>query len=57
MTSWIIVDKATGKAVLETYSFKVASAVNRERYTVESALQYLYRVNREITAGSTKYNS
>lgn len=56
MPSWIITDKATGRAVLETYSRTVASAVNLERYRVESALEYLYRINREIREGSTQYN-
>ena len=48
MASWIIIDKATGKAVLETFNRKVASAINTERYEVVPILQYLYQLNRTI---------
>ena len=42
--SWIVVDRATGKPVLETYSKKVADAINTELYQVLTALQYLIRI-------------
>ena len=48
MASWVIVEKATGKAVLETFNRKVASAVNTKRYEVVPILQYLYKLNRTI---------
>ena len=44
--SWIIVRRDDGKAVLETYSKRVASAINRERYEVLTALEHLQRLNR-----------
>lgn len=43
--SWIITDKATGKAVMETFSPKVAAAINRERYLVQTAREYLEALN------------
>ena len=46
--SWIVTRNDTGAAVLETYSRKVADAVNRDRYTVRTALQYLAALNRSI---------
>jgi hypothetical protein len=43
--------------VLETFSRKVAEAVRQDRYRVETAAQYLGRINVEIRAGSVNYNS
>jgi hypothetical protein len=48
--SWIIVDKASGKAVFETYNAATASAVNRNSYDVLTAYDYLVRLNRQIAA-------
>ena len=44
--SWIVTRNDTGAAVLETFSRKVADAVNRDRYTVQTAAQYLAQLNR-----------
>ena len=46
--SWIVTRNDTGEAILETFSRKVADAVNRDRYTVQTALQYLVALNRSI---------
>ncbi len=46
--SWVVVSKATGEAVLETFSRAVANRVDRGRYDVLPALDYLYRLNRSI---------
>ena len=46
--SWVVVDKDTGAAVLETYSQKIADAINRERYSVHTALEYLQNLNAKI---------
>ena len=43
--SWIIVSRATGKPVLETFERRIALAVNQERYEVLTALQWLSRLN------------
>lgn len=45
--SWIIVNRATGQAVLETYQQSVAEKVNQSKYEVLTALQYLVRFNKE----------
>ena len=47
-TSWVIVRRATGKAVFETYSRDVANAVNREAYAVIPIMKYLGNLNRRI---------
>jgi len=49
-TSWIIVDKQTGKAVMETFKQATADAINREKFDVVSALEYLYALNAAIKA-------
>jgi hypothetical protein len=46
--SWVVVDKATGKGVMETSEEKTAQAVNRERYDVIPALEYLQNYNRAV---------
>jgi len=43
--SWIIVSKDSGKPVFETFSRKIASAVNQSRYEVLTAAQWLGRFN------------
>lgn len=48
--SWIIVSRATGKAVLETFNPRIAAAVNRARYDVLPVLEYLQNLNRALKA-------
>lgn len=48
--SWIIVDRASGEAVLETWSRAVAAAVNTDRYEVRTALDHLQRFNAAVRA-------
>ncbi len=43
--SWIVVDRSTGQAVLETFNRQTAEAINQERYEVLTALQYLSGLN------------
>ena len=43
--SWVIVNRATGKAVLETRNRSVVIAVNEAAYEVLTALQWLVRIN------------
>lgn len=50
-SSWIIINKATGNAVLETFSQRYAEAVNTERYQVVPVLEYLQELNRKIKEG------
>jgi hypothetical protein len=49
-SSWVIVRKDDGKAVFETFSPKVAEAVNRDKYNVVSIVEYLYSLNRKVPA-------
>lgn len=44
--SWVIVDKATGKALLETFSPRVAEAINTARYKAVPILEWLQSLNR-----------
>lgn len=46
--SWIIREKATGAAVLETYNKRVADAINKEKYEAVPALQHLQELNRKL---------
>ena len=43
--SWIVSDRATGIAVLETFQRSVAEKINQDRYTVKTALQHLVELN------------
>ncbi len=43
--SWIIVRKQTGKAVFETSTIATVQAVNRKKYVVLTAAEYLGRLN------------
>jgi hypothetical protein len=46
-TSWVIVSKETGTAVLETFNAKTAAAINRERYNVVPILEWLVSLNQK----------
>jgi hypothetical protein len=48
--SWIIISKQTGKAVAELYRRDLVALVNRERYEVKCAYEYLTALNRQIKA-------
>lgn len=43
--SWVIVDKATGRAVFETFRASIAAKVNAAKYEAVPILEWLYRVN------------
>lgn len=56
--SWIIVSRATGKPVLETFERSTAEAVNQNAYEVLTAYQWLVRFNAETkSAKQTKSSS
>ena len=44
--SWVIVSKATGKAVIETRNFELCQFVNIERYRVVPIRTWLASLNR-----------
>lgn len=47
--SWVIVDNATGKAVLETFNEKLLVKVNIEKYRAIPILEYLVSLNSKET--------
>lgn len=46
--SWIVTHKATGKAIWETCNREAVNAIPQDKYLIETAYQYLTRLNREI---------
>jgi len=46
--SWVVVSRVTGESVLETFSRKVAEAINQEKYEVVTIGQWLARVNARV---------
>ena len=49
--SWIVIDRATRVAVMETFSAKTAAAVRRDRFDVMEAGEYLAGLNRATDPG------
>jgi hypothetical protein len=45
--SWIIVNRQTGEAILETFSEKVTKAINTKKYQVLTAYDYLCNLNKK----------
>jgi hypothetical protein len=43
--SWIVVNRLTGEAILETFSEKVTKAINTKKYQVMTAYDYLCKQN------------
>lgn len=50
MASWVIVDKATGKGLFETFNENVAKAINTNNYDVVPIQEYLETLNAKIKA-------
>lgn len=46
MTSWVIVEKETGRAVLETFLPSVKDAVNTEKFKAVPIMDYLKGLNK-----------
>ena len=44
--SWIIIDRTSGRAVMETFSESTAARVNTARYEVLTSYAYLSGLNR-----------
>lgn len=47
MTSWVIIEKSTGKAIAETYVKAKADRVSRELYDVKPIAEYLASLSRK----------
>jgi hypothetical protein len=45
LSTFVIVEKSTGKAVAEVWSASMAAKVNVERYKVVPILEWLYSLN------------
>lgn len=50
--SWVIVNKLTGEAVLETFSQLVADKVNPTKYHAVPIMEYLQTINQRIKQGA-----
>lgn len=44
-SSWVIVEIATGKAVLETFNPKIADAINPDKYRAVPIIEWLASLN------------
>ena len=55
--SWVVVSKATGKSVMETFDPVVAGAINTQAYYVFTAGDYLAQVNQQIKLDNPLYFS
>lgn len=49
--SYVIVEKRTGFAILETFDKKLAEKIDAEKYEAVPVLEYLYGLNAKIKAG------
>ena len=49
-SSWIIVNRATGVAVFETFNENTAKAINEKLYRAIPALEYLQQLNKALTS-------
>lgn len=43
--SWVVVDKRTGEAVMETFSRRIADMINETKFEVVPILEWLQLVN------------
>jgi hypothetical protein len=48
--SWIIVSRASGEAIMETFSRAAVEKINRDRFDVYTAAQWLAKLNRDQRA-------
>lgn len=46
--SWVVISRATGRPVLETFERRTAERINQAAYEVVTAAQWLARFNRQI---------
>lgn len=52
--SWVVCNKASGAVILETFDRRTAERVNQSKYSVETAAQYLGRLNNKIRSEQIK---
>lgn len=46
--SWVIVNKTTNEAILETFSESIAGKINAEKYQAVPILEYLQKLNKPV---------
>jgi hypothetical protein len=51
MTSWVIVEKSTDKAVCELYDWANVTKINREKYRIVPILKFLEDFNKNLNKG------
>lgn len=52
--SWVIIEAATGQAILEAFDKRIADAVNKPKYEALPVLTYLQLLNERIKNASNK---
>jgi len=50
--SWIVVNIATGETVVELFNAKTLQHINRDKYRVMCAHQYLTELHRKVKAAN-----
>jgi hypothetical protein len=50
--SWIVVSVATGEAVVELFDARTLQHINRDKYRVMCAHQYLTELHRKVNAAN-----
>lgn len=55
VASWVVIDKTTGDAVLETFSIDTANAINTKKYDVLPIYDYLIALNKRIKRADNRF--
>jgi hypothetical protein len=55
--SWVIREKATGKAIMETFNKRLLDKLNTAKYEAVPALQHLQELNRTIKENGGTLNA
>jgi hypothetical protein len=48
MSSWVIVEKSTGKAIYETWNYELAQCFDTQKNDIVPVLKYLQEFNRKV---------
>lgn len=48
--SWIIINKQTGQAITEIFSYSLVKRLNTEKYQAKEAGEYLGELNQQLRA-------
>lgn len=56
VASWVVIENATGRAILETFNPKTATAINTAKYTAVPILEYLVSINGHWRPKAMKLN-